>query len=103
MFGMWRKARMYLIILLLTITLGIPALAHPSSQSVSLANFHHSTTELVSPATPATGVYFDHVVTILLENQGVLDICNSSPPPCNANKTIDPFLGGLANNYTIAA
>ena len=100
---MRRKARMQLIVFLLTITLAIPALAQPGSGRASSANLHRSTTELVSPATPPTGLYFDHVVTILLENQGVLDICNDSPPPCNANKTIDPFLGSLANNYTIAA
>src|ERR1700745_95287 len=98
-----RKAHTYLIIFLLTITLGIPASAHPGSESSSLANLHPSTTAQVSPATPTAGVYFDHVVTILLENQGVFDICNSSPPPCNANKTIDPFLGSLANNYTVGA
>src|SRR6266566_4932101 len=93
---------MHLSILLLAITLGIPALAQPSLQSASSANLHRSTTELVSPATPATGVYFDHVVTIIMENQGVYDICKTSPPPCSTTGPA-PYMAGLANNYTIGA
>ena len=69
MIGVRRTARMHLVIFLLTMNLGMLAWAHPSSQSASSANLHRSTTELVSLATPATGLYFDHVVTILMENQ----------------------------------
>ncbi|HXL50727.1 MAG TPA: hypothetical protein VN949_02825, partial [Candidatus Limnocylindrales bacterium] len=34
----------------------------------------------VAQSAPA-GSYFDHVVIILMENEGVYDICLSSPPP----------------------
>src|SRR5207247_9004938 len=93
---------MRLIILLLTITLGVFALAQADAQSHSSAGFHRSTTVLVSPATATAGTYFDHAVIILMENQGVFDICRSSPPPCSTSGPA-PYMARLANNYTIAS
>src|SRR2546429_8878321 len=49
-----------------------------------------------------SGSYFDHVVIILMENQGIYDICRSSPPPCSTSGPA-PYMAGLANNYTIGA
>ena len=47
------------------------------------------------------GNYFDHVVTVIMENEGVQNICGGSPPPCHgANST---YLSGLANSYTIGS
>lgn len=51
-------------------------------------------------AAPATGTYFDHTVIIVMENQGIQDICNGNPPPCSGSA--NPFIDQLANNYTIA-
>jgi PKD repeat protein len=48
------------------------------------------------------GTYFDHVVVIVLENNGIGTICGSNPPPCQVSAGT-PFLAGLANNYTIAS
>src|SRR3989441_5097621 len=95
------KVRLRLIISILTITLGVVALAQANSQSASSANIQRSTTRLVSSATPPTGAYFDHVVVILMENEGVHDICNDSPPPCLTTEA--PYMAGLANNYTIGS
>jgi len=50
---------------------------------------------------PSVGTYFDHVVVILMENEGVHDICNDSPPPCLTTEA--PYMAGLANNYTIGS
>ncbi|MBO0887904.1 hypothetical protein J2P12_02260 [Candidatus Bathyarchaeota archaeon] len=50
-------------------------------------------------ATP-TGSYFDHVVIIMMENEGIRDICNSNPPPCNGPNA--PYLSSLANTYGIS-
>src|SRR5213594_1136311 len=49
-----------------------------------------------------SGAYFDHVVIILMENQGVYDICHSSPPPCLTSGPA-PYMAGLANAYGIGA
>src|SRR5437879_3796904 len=49
-----------------------------------------------------SGSYFDHVIIILMENQGVFDICRSSPPPCSTSGPA-PYMAGLTNNYTIGA
>src|SRR2546426_5946108 len=96
-----RKARIHFMICFLTIILGILALSQANSQNGSSANVQRSTTELVSPTTTPAGTYFDHVVVILMENEGVHDICNDSPPPCLITEA--PYMAGLANNYTIAS
>ncbi len=49
-----------------------------------------------------SGAYFDHVIIILMENQGVYDICHSSPPPCLTSGPA-PYMAGLANAYGIGA
>src|SRR2546425_3120049 len=49
-----------------------------------------------------SGSYFDHVVIILMENQGVYDICLSSPPPCSTSGPA-PYMAGLANAYGIGS
>ncbi|HTD18300.1 MAG TPA: alkaline phosphatase family protein, partial [Ktedonobacteraceae bacterium] len=97
-----RKAGMRVIIFLVTITLGVFAMAQADAQSDSSVSLHRSTTMLVSPATASAGTYFDHVIIILMENQGVFDICRSSPPPCSTSGPA-PYMAGLANNYTIGA
>src|SRR2546426_9090832 len=49
-----------------------------------------------------SGSYFDHVVIILMENQGIYDICRSSPPPCSTSGPA-PYMAGLANTYGIGS
>jgi len=49
------------------------------------------------------GAYFDHVVVIIMENQGIYNICGTNPggsPSCNGANT--PYLDSLANNNTLA-
>jgi len=48
-----------------------------------------------------TGTYFDHTVIIVLENEGMQDICLGNPPPCSITGPA-PFMAGLANNFSIA-
>src|SRR5690348_3202033 len=48
------------------------------------------------------GTYFDHVVIIVDENEGIYDICRSSPPPCSTSGPA-PYMAGLANTYGIAS
>jgi hypothetical protein len=58
-------------------------------------------TPTVRAPTPPTGQYFDHVVTIMLENVGLADICGFSYP-CNNTATSAPYLKSLANNNSLA-
>src|SRR5438093_2102139 len=51
-------------------------------------------------ATPPLGNYFDHLVVIMMENEGINDICGSNPPPCNGSNT--PYMSSLANSYGIS-
>ena len=53
-----------------------------------------------SPPTPPAGAYFDHVVVIMMENEGMNEICNRNPPPCSG--TNSPYMSGLANSYGIS-
>ena len=53
-----------------------------------------------SPPTPPAGAYFDHVVVIMMENEGMNEICNRNPPPCIGSNS--PYMSSLANNYSIS-
>ncbi|HYY91037.1 MAG TPA: PKD domain-containing protein [Candidatus Dormibacteraeota bacterium] len=56
----------------------------------------------VPQASTASGVYFDHVVIVIMEDHGMQDICGDSPPPCLSTAGA-PYLAGLANTYTIGS
>src|SRR5467141_2942382 len=49
-----------------------------------------------------TGAIFDHVIIIVMENEGIYDICRSSPPLCSTSGPA-PYMASLANNYTIGS
>src|SRR5882762_1828417 len=49
---------------------------------------------------PPSGNYFDHIVTIIIENQGIQNICGRNPPPCNGSNS--PFLSTIGNNFALA-
>lgn len=68
----------------------------------NLSNFAsepHSQPTLVTQS-PVAGAYFDHLVVIMMENEGIYDICQSNPPPCNGSNA--PYMSGLANSYGIS-
>jgi hypothetical protein len=83
-----------LTIIVLTLGMGMMS----TGQLSKLANA--VTTNSQSP-TP-TGVYFDHVVIIIMEDHGIQDVCAQSPPPCSSANG-DPYMAGLANSYTITS
>src|SRR5467141_1000141 len=88
-----RKARMRLIIILLSITLGLVTLNQANSDNVSVASVQQ---------TPPTGTYFDHLVFIMMENWGIQNICGRNPTsstPCNGSD--NPYMSSLARNFTI--
>jgi hypothetical protein len=88
----------------ITIALVIITIILPSAQANLLS---HSPEVFEQPSlvsqpanTPPTGVYFDHLVFIIMENAGISDICGSTlPPPCNGPNT--PYMSSLANSYGI--
>src|ERR671922_902078 len=51
-------------------------------------------------ATPGPGAYFDHLVVIMMENEGIGNVCGGNPPPCNGANT--PYESSLANSYGIS-
>src|SRR5436309_1220773 len=51
-------------------------------------------------ATPPLGNYFNHLVVIMMENEGINDICGRNPPPCNGSNA--PYMSSLANSYGIS-
>src|SRR5919109_11730 len=73
--------------------------------SVGAAGYYSATPNSNPPPSPAvgsasSGVYFDHLVVIMLENEGIGDICGGNPPPCNGPNT--PYMSSLANSYGIS-
>ena len=52
-------------------------------------------------ATPS-GRNFDNIVTIVMENTGLADICRLSPPPCEGGGESTPYMASLANSYSLA-
>jgi phosphoesterase family protein len=58
----------------------------------------HSQPTLIAQS-PVGGAYFDHLVIIMMENEGIYDICQSNPPPCDGSNA--PYMSGLANSYGI--
>src|SRR5439155_21558043 len=51
-------------------------------------------------AAPPNGSLFDKIVVILMENEGLQNICNRNPPPCSG--TNSPYMSSLANSYSIS-
>jgi PKD repeat protein len=86
--AVYRTAIFGLLVLMLVIgTVGAPQLA-----------------KLVSAATTQngvmTGTYFDHVVIVVMEDHGIVDICAQNPPPCSSANGA-PYMASLANGYAI--
>src|SRR2546428_11499559 len=51
-------------------------------------------------ASTSPGTYFDHVVIIVMEDHGMIEICARHPPPCSRADG-DPSIASLANPYGI--
>src|SRR5467141_373005 len=49
-----------------------------------------------------SGAYFDHIVIIVMEDHGMIDICARNPPPCSSANG-DPYTASLANTYGIGS
>ena len=65
--------------------------------SVSLSSLPQVPT---AQGTTPSGVFFDHLVVIMMENQGIANICGGNPPPCSGSNS--PYLSSLANTYGIS-
>jgi PKD repeat protein len=53
-----------------------------------------------TPPGVMTGTYFDHIVIIIMEDHGIVDVCAQNPPPCSSANGA-PYMASLANGYTI--
>jgi hypothetical protein len=70
-----------------------------------VAALSRTPTASATPATAAStlsGTYFDHVVIIVMEDHGMMDICARNPPPCSSSNG-DPYTAGLANTFGIGS
>src|SRR5215813_2973118 len=70
-------------------------------QGSNIRNASPGSTQLAP--TPPTGTYFDHVIIIVMENEGIQEVCHQNPPPCltSGPSGSAPYMANLANNYTI--
>src|SRR5256712_7048068 len=76
------------------------ALQFVNQRTIS-ANGSGQPVAVIQPSASASnGAYFDHVVVIMMENEGISDICKSNPPPCSGSNS--PYMSSLANNYGIS-
>lgn len=64
-------------------------------------NFGLVTTSPQPQSGAGTGTYFDHVVIVVMENEGVQNICGGNPPPCQGASS--PYMSQLANTYTVSS
>jgi len=105
------KARILCFTLLVLALAGIAA-SHLANQTVAAGDssiqdgVHRSPSPTTPPAASTvaagTGTYFDHVVVIVMEDHGMIDICARNPPPCSSANG-DPYTAGLANTYGIGS
>jgi PKD repeat protein len=67
---------------------------------VSAPQFARLVSAASAPSGTMTGTYFDHVVIIIMEDHGIVDICAQNPPPCSSANGA-PYMASLANGYAI--
>jgi hypothetical protein len=88
---------------LLMVAFGMIAISQPGSIIFSADSQKAPPSIVIQSATGSlTGSIFDHVVIIVMENEGIFDICRQNPPPCSTTGPA-PYMAGLANNYTIGS
>src|SRR5256712_4477732 len=89
-----------IIIVFILALMGMSAL-QLANQGAVFANGFGQPVAFVQPATGTpNGAYFDHVVIIMMENEGISDICNGNPPPCSGSNS--PYMSSFANNNGIS-
>jgi hypothetical protein len=88
------------LLLTIAIVLGLVAVLLPISEANLLSR--ETTQPIVVAQNPPTGTYFDHLVFIMMENNGISAICGSNlPPPCDGSTNNTPYMASLANSYGI--
>src|SRR2546428_7036403 len=92
------KARILTVFIFALMAVSILQVANLATASVG--GSVNSIAGTQSTAGASNGAYFDHVVVIMMENEGINDICNRNPPPCSG--TNSPYMSSLANNYSIS-
>jgi len=88
-----------IIVFILALT-GMSALQLANQGAVFANGFGQPVAFIQSTTGAPNGAYFDHVVIIMMENEGINDICNRNPPPCSG--TNSPYMSSLANSYSIS-
>src|SRR2546428_2625320 len=91
------KARILTVFIFALMAVSILQVANLATASVG--GSVNSIAGTQSTAGASNGAYFDHVVIIMMENEGINDICNGNPPPCSG--TNSPYMSSFANNNGI--
>src|SRR5436853_1272243 len=87
---------------LLIVALGTIVVSQPGRSFAPNPQKAPTSTAILPSTGSLTGTIFDHVVIIVMENEGIYDICRQNPPPCSITGPA-PYVAGLANNYTIGS
>ncbi len=77
----------------LIVVLALALLQIGSSMAYPMSHF--------ASASSSAKISLNHVVVIVMEDEGIGNICAGSPPPCHGALT--PYMSGLANNYGVAS
>src|SRR5438105_14699808 len=72
------------VLLALTLSLSVTSIPHIAKPARA------------TQATPPSGTYFDHLVVVIMEDNGIYDVCGVSPLPCLRTKGAT-FMAGLTN------
>jgi PKD repeat protein len=76
--------------------LAIPGIGFYTLPSINVTG--GSSTQLSTLGSPGSPLWFNHVVFLMMENEGIGDICNQSVVPCSSN--VAPYLAQLADAAT---
>src|SRR5436853_251905 len=87
---------------LLIVALGTIVVSQPGTSFAPNPQKAPTSTAILPSTGTLTGTIFDHVVIIVMENEGIYDICRQNPPPCSITGPA-PYVAGVANNYTIGS
>src|SRR3989441_8869804 len=89
-----------IIIVFILALMGMSALQLANQGAFFANGFGQAVTFIQSTIEAPNGAYFDHVVIIMMENEGINDICNGNPPPCSGSNS--PYMSSFANNNGIS-
>jgi PKD repeat protein len=84
------------VFILLAGLLAIPGIGFYTLPNINVNGA--STTKLSTVGTPTSPLWFNHIVVLMMENEGIGNVCTTGTVSCSATGP-DPYLAALANQY----